>query len=171
MILKICSELPDMYIMIAFIGSAFAGARAISHDFLIFKVSVSSVVGAFRGTTFEEPARCHNCQRSTIECLDRHASLFPRWSQSSPVDWRRIRRFWMQALEDCAGRPPTSEGPAHLSSSPLSPFGMLEVTKSCCERKRGGIRGIIQAGMRRGGLGTVSPIKASFTIAFVPSTE
>lgn len=34
--------------MIAFMGSCFAGARASSHDFLIFKVSVSAVVGGLR---------------------------------------------------------------------------------------------------------------------------
>lgn len=56
MILKICSELPDMYIMIAFMGSCLAGARASSHDFLSFSVSVSSVVGALRGCCFEEVA-------------------------------------------------------------------------------------------------------------------
>ena len=45
--LNICRLLPDMYIMTAFIGSALAGARAISHDFLSFSVSVSEAVGAF----------------------------------------------------------------------------------------------------------------------------
>ncbi len=34
--------------MIAFIGRALAGARASSQDFLIFRVSVSSGVGALR---------------------------------------------------------------------------------------------------------------------------
>jgi hypothetical protein len=41
MIEKICRELPDMYIMIAFMGIAFAGARAISHAFLRKRSSVS----------------------------------------------------------------------------------------------------------------------------------
>ena len=45
MIEKICSELPDMYIMMAFMGMAFAGARAMSHDFLSLSVSVASAVG------------------------------------------------------------------------------------------------------------------------------
>ena len=49
MILKIWRLLPDMYIMMAFMGSDFTGARAISHDFLSFRVSVSSGVGGFRG--------------------------------------------------------------------------------------------------------------------------
>jgi hypothetical protein len=49
MILKICNEFPDMYIMMAVIGSCLSGASATSHAFLIFKVSVSSVVGALRG--------------------------------------------------------------------------------------------------------------------------
>jgi hypothetical protein len=54
MILKIWSELPDMYIMIAFIGSCLAGARASSHDFLSFSVSVSSIVGALRDCCFDD---------------------------------------------------------------------------------------------------------------------
>ena len=54
MILNICSELPDMYIMIAFMGSCLAGASASSHDFLSFRVSVSSVVGALRGCCLED---------------------------------------------------------------------------------------------------------------------
>jgi hypothetical protein len=37
-----------MYIIIAFIGKAFAGARASSHDFLTLRVSVSAVVGGLR---------------------------------------------------------------------------------------------------------------------------
>ncbi len=44
MMLKICRLFPDMYIMTAFIGIALAGAMAISHAFLTFKVSVSSDV-------------------------------------------------------------------------------------------------------------------------------
>lgn len=56
-ILKTCRELPDMYIMIAFIGSCFAGARATSHDFLILRMSVSSGVGGFRVCCFDSAAR------------------------------------------------------------------------------------------------------------------
>ena len=52
--LKICSELPDMYIIIAFMGRALAGARASSHDFLSLSVSVSAVVGGFRAGVLEE---------------------------------------------------------------------------------------------------------------------
>lgn len=48
MMLNICSVLPDMYIIIAFMGSALAGARASSHDFFSLSVSVSAVVGGFR---------------------------------------------------------------------------------------------------------------------------
>ena len=58
MMLKIWRELPDMYIMIAFIGSALAGARASSHDFFILSVSVSSEVGAFKSCAFEAAERC-----------------------------------------------------------------------------------------------------------------
>ena len=52
--LKICNELPDMYIIIAFMGRALAGARANSHDFLSLSVSVSAVVGGFRAGVLEE---------------------------------------------------------------------------------------------------------------------
>ena len=47
-----------MYIMIAFIGSALAGARASSHAFFILSVSVSSEVGAFKSCAFEAAERC-----------------------------------------------------------------------------------------------------------------
>lgn len=56
-ILKICRELPDMYIMIAFMGSCFAGARATSHDFLTLRMSVSSGVGGLRACCFASVAR------------------------------------------------------------------------------------------------------------------
>ena len=49
MMLKICSELPDMYIIMAVIGRDLTGASATSHAFFSFSVSISSVVGAFRG--------------------------------------------------------------------------------------------------------------------------
>ncbi len=52
-----------MYIMIAFMGSAFAGARASSHDFLILSVSVSSGVGAFRSCALEAAERCEGGER------------------------------------------------------------------------------------------------------------
>jgi len=45
MMLKICRLLPDMYIMIAFIGRAFAGASASSHAFLSLSVSVAVDTG------------------------------------------------------------------------------------------------------------------------------
>ena len=61
--LKICSELPDMYIIIAFMGRALAGARANSHDFLSLSVSVSAVVGGFRAGVLEEVVeRCEEGQ-------------------------------------------------------------------------------------------------------------
>ncbi len=43
-----------MYIIIAFMGRALAGARASSHDFLSLRVSVSAVVGGFRAGVLEE---------------------------------------------------------------------------------------------------------------------
>lgn len=46
-----------MYIMIAFIGSCFAGAKATSHDFLILRMSVSSGVGGLRVCCFASAAR------------------------------------------------------------------------------------------------------------------
>ena len=62
--LKICKELPDMYIIIAFIGRALAGARASSHDFLSLRVSVSAVVGGFRAGVLEEVVdRCREGQQ------------------------------------------------------------------------------------------------------------
>ena len=54
MMLNICSVLPDMYIMIAFMGRALAGARASSQDFFSFRVSVSAVVGGLRVGVLEE---------------------------------------------------------------------------------------------------------------------
>lgn len=41
-ILKICRLFPDMYIMTAFMGSCFEGARAISQAFLTLRASVST---------------------------------------------------------------------------------------------------------------------------------
>lgn len=52
--LKICRLLPDMYIITAFMGSALAGAMAISHAFLTFSVSVSSTVDVFGEKCFLE---------------------------------------------------------------------------------------------------------------------
>jgi len=51
MILKICKEFPDMYIMIAVIGNCFTGAKATSHAFLSLRVSISAVVGGARTAT------------------------------------------------------------------------------------------------------------------------
>ena len=39
--------------MIAFMGRALAGAKAISHDFLSFSWSISATVGGFRGGALE----------------------------------------------------------------------------------------------------------------------
>ena len=64
MILNIWSEFPDMYIITAFIGRAFAGARANSQDFLILRVSVSSVVGGLRVCCLEAAERWMVCQLS-----------------------------------------------------------------------------------------------------------
>lgn len=47
--LNICSELPVMYIPMAFMGSCFAGARASSQAFLSLRVSISSGEGGLRG--------------------------------------------------------------------------------------------------------------------------
>lgn len=48
---KIWRELPDMNIMIAFIGIDFAGAKASSQDFLSFRRSVSDWEGGLRAVT------------------------------------------------------------------------------------------------------------------------
>ena len=66
--LKICNELPDMYIIIAFMGRALAGARANSHDFLSLSVSVSAVVGGFRAGVLEEVVeRCEEGQQQVAQ--------------------------------------------------------------------------------------------------------
>ena len=57
MMLNIWRLLPDMYIIIAFMGRALAGARASSQDFLSLRVSVSSVVGGFRGCCLDAAER------------------------------------------------------------------------------------------------------------------
>ena len=75
MILKICKELPDIYIITAFIGKAFAGAKANSQDFLSLRVSVSSAVGPFRGCCLEAVERYNVVSiriqycRASILCL------------------------------------------------------------------------------------------------------
>ncbi|KAK1827653.1 glycosyltransferase family 2 protein [Podospora conica] len=51
MMLKICSELPDMYIMMPVIGRPLIGPRATSHAFLSLSVSISSGPG---GSTMPE---------------------------------------------------------------------------------------------------------------------
>lgn len=48
MMLKICSELPVMYMPKAFMGRDFAGAMAISQAFFSFNVSISSGLGGLR---------------------------------------------------------------------------------------------------------------------------
>ena len=51
---KIWSVLPDMYIMMAFIGIAFAGASAISHAFLRNRSSVSLGFAGVLGPCFAD---------------------------------------------------------------------------------------------------------------------
>lgn len=58
MILNICSEFPDMYIMMAVMGSCLTGARATSHAFLSFKVSISAVVGGARTVAVLDEEDC-----------------------------------------------------------------------------------------------------------------
>ncbi len=62
--LKIWSELPDMYIMIPVIGRLLTGAKATSQAFFNFKVSISSVVGAFRGWVFTSLPDFYDCQKA-----------------------------------------------------------------------------------------------------------
>lgn len=47
-----------MYIMIAVMGSCLTGARATSHAFLSFKVSISAVVGGARTVAVLEDDCC-----------------------------------------------------------------------------------------------------------------
>ena len=59
--LNICRLLPDMYIIIAFMGRALAGARASSQDFFTLRVSVSAVVGGLRVGFLVEVERWEGC--------------------------------------------------------------------------------------------------------------
>lgn len=52
MMLKICSEFPVMYIMMAVMGKLLMGASATSQAFLSFSVSISSGVACLRGWIF-----------------------------------------------------------------------------------------------------------------------
>ena len=57
-----------MYIIIAFMGRALAGARANSHDFLSLSVSVSAVVGGFRADVLEKVVeRCEEGQQQVAQ--------------------------------------------------------------------------------------------------------
>ena len=58
MMLKIWRELPDMYIIIAVMGSCFTGAKATSQAFLSLRVSISSVEGGARTAVFEVEETC-----------------------------------------------------------------------------------------------------------------
>ena len=61
--LNICSVLPDMYIMIAFMGKALAGARASSQDFFSFSGGVAAVGGGWGvGVLDEVVVRCERRQ-------------------------------------------------------------------------------------------------------------
>lgn len=60
--LNICRVLPDMYIMIAFMGKALAGARASSQDFFSLSVSVSAVVGGLRAGVLVEAGVRYECR-------------------------------------------------------------------------------------------------------------
>jgi hypothetical protein len=55
MMLNICSELPDMYMPMAFMGSCFAGAIATSQAFFNLSVSITSGEGWARGVTALPP--------------------------------------------------------------------------------------------------------------------
>lgn len=76
-ILKICSVFPDMYIIIAFIGKAFAGARAISQDFFTFRRSVSAVVGGLRLGVLEVVARLKIRYQHTCSIPDVRRVTYP----------------------------------------------------------------------------------------------
>lgn len=52
-----------MYIMIAFMGKALAGANASSHAFFILSMSISSAVGGFRDCDFDTAERCYGNMR------------------------------------------------------------------------------------------------------------
>lgn len=72
--LKIWRELPDMYIIIAFMGRALAGARASSQDFLSLRVSVSARVGGLRVGALDEVVE-------RWESNKRHMIMVDEWEE------------------------------------------------------------------------------------------
>lgn len=84
MMLKICSELPDMYIMMAFMGSAFAGASATSQAFFIFSVSISSGEEGFRVWDLEVMVRWKKCLVGSVGLL---------WKRERGKEWGRGNYF------------------------------------------------------------------------------
>ena len=76
--LNICKVLPDMYIMIAFMGKALAGARASSQDFFSLSMSVSAVVGGLRAGFLEEAGvRCGHGHSETWGCSMKGGCTLP----------------------------------------------------------------------------------------------
>jgi hypothetical protein len=67
MMLNICSELPDMYMPIAFMGSCFAGAIATSQAFFNLSVSITSGEGCGRGVRVLPVLEFLDCCRAVAE--------------------------------------------------------------------------------------------------------
>ena len=108
--LKICNELPDMYIIIAFMGSDLAGAMATSQAFFTFSVSVSSGVGPLRGACLEDD-RCKRVRVSNQRCKSEDMGL-PLLRRRSLVDREYL---WISALRGWSlGRAPIEEEEACL---------------------------------------------------------
>ena len=91
---KIWSVFPDMYIMIMFMGNDFAGARATSQAFLIFKSSVSAWVGGVI-------CFCDFCNRSDVDVSDESS-----WSIGTAV--LPLTSHWWNSREG----PRRSKGPS-----------------------------------------------------------
>ena len=77
-----------MYIMIAVIGSCLTGARATSHAFLSFNVSISAGVRGARTAVFEEP--CCFCEPMSTTHLERARESY----LASCRRRRESRRVW-----------------------------------------------------------------------------
>lgn len=73
--MNICNEFPDIYIMIAVIGSCLTGARATSHAFLSLRVSISSVVGGARTVGLDTAFWEEDCMVFLCPCCTGRALL------------------------------------------------------------------------------------------------
>jgi hypothetical protein len=107
MMLNICRELPDMYIMMAVIGNCLTGARATSHAFLSFNVSISVAVRGARTAALEEPC-CFCASISTTQFKEvREATLLPvdvnPGGSGIPLDFGFAAGGELRSITHCGG--------------------------------------------------------------------